>query len=80
MMERGSSNAHVTTPARSIDTRQLTDVVAFMKALSGEGKKLDELVPKLPPGSDGKTPDPRLALTPPAKMVASITFHPAGGR
>ena len=46
-----------------------------MKALSGETKKLDELLPTLPPGPDGKAPDPRDALTPPAKL-ASAVFHP----
>jgi hypothetical protein len=50
-------------------------VVAFMKALSGETKKLDELLPKLPPGPDGKIPDPHASLTPPAKMVATALFH-----
>ncbi len=56
------------------------DVVAFMKALSGETGKLDELIPKLPPGPGGSAPDPRAALTPPAKAVASVMFHPAAGR
>ena len=47
-----------------------------MKALSGETKKLDELLPKLPPGPDGKSPDPRAAaLSPPAK-VATAVIHP----
>ena len=50
-------------------------MVAFMKALSGETKKLDELLPKLPPGPDGKSPDPRAALTPPAK-IARAEIHP----
>jgi cytochrome c peroxidase len=51
-----------------------------MKALAGETKKLDELLPKLPSEADGKTPDPRAALTPPAKMVASVVFHPASSQ
>ena len=51
-------------------------MVAFMMALSGETKKLDELLPTLPPGPDGKSPDPRAALTPPAK-VARAAIHPA---
>jgi len=46
-----------------------------MKALTGENKKLDELLPTLPPGPDGKTVDPRPALTPPSKRVASVLFH-----
>jgi cytochrome c peroxidase len=69
-------------PALDADMKKLgltaqekNDLVAFMKALSGEAKKLDELLPKLPPGSDGKIPDARAALSPPAKMVASVLFH-----
>jgi cytochrome c peroxidase len=74
-------------PALDIDMKKLgltvqekSDVVAFMKALSGENKKLDELLPKLPPGPDGKTPDPHAALSPPAKMVASALFHHSARR
>ncbi len=72
------------TPNSSLDpdmkplkltAQEKADVVAFMKALSGETKKLDELLPKLPPGPDGKSPDPKAALTPPAKVARSAT-HP----
>jgi cytochrome c peroxidase len=77
----------ITNPALDPDMKRLgltaqekIDVVAFMKALSGETKMLDELLPKLPPESDGKAPDPRVALTPPAKTVASVLFHPAAVR
>jgi cytochrome c peroxidase len=56
--------------------QEKADVVAFMKALTGETKKVDELLPTLPPGPDGKTADPRPALTAPAKKVASAIFHP----
>ena len=72
------------TPNPSLDTdmkplkltaQEKADVVAFMKALSGETKKLEELLPKLPPGADGKSPDPKAALTPPAK-VARVMIHP----
>jgi cytochrome c peroxidase len=69
-------------PALDVDMKKLgltaeekKDVVAFMKALSGEVKKLDELLPTLPPGPDGKAPNPRDALTPPAKRVAHALFH-----
>jgi cytochrome c peroxidase len=69
-------------PALDVDMKKLAltaeekkDVVAFMKALSGEVKKLDELLPTLPPGPDGKTPNPRDALTAPAKKVAHVLFH-----
>ena len=58
-----------------LTTQEKADVVAFMKALSGETKKLDELLPTLPPGADGKSPDPKAALTPPAKL-ARAAIHP----
>jgi cytochrome c peroxidase len=64
----------------SLTAQEKKDVVAFMKALTGETKKLDELLPKLPPDSGGNAPDPRAALTPPAKGVASASFHPAAVR
>ena len=55
----------IANPALDPDMKKLgltaqekEDVVAFMKALSGETKKLDELLPTLPPGPDGKTPTP----------------------
>ncbi len=59
-----------------LTAQEKADVIVFMKALGGETKKLDELLPKLPPGPDGKSPDPRAALSPPAK-VASAVIHPA---
>jgi cytochrome c peroxidase len=70
-------------PALDADMKKLNltkqekaDVVAFMKALTGENKKLEELLPALPPGPDGKTVDPRSALTPPSKKkIASVLFH-----
>ncbi len=55
------------------------DLVAFMKALSGETKKAADLLPELPPGPDGKKADPRPALNAPSKKVAAI-FHPASAR
>jgi cytochrome c peroxidase len=63
-----------------LTAQEKKDVVAFMKALSGEVKKLDELLPKLPPGPDGKSPDPRSALSAPAKAVASVAIHTFAGR
>ena len=76
----------IANPALDPDMKKLgltaqekKDVVAFMKALSGETKKLDELLPKLPPDSGGKAPDPGAALTPPSKTVAAVLFHPAAG-
>ena len=39
-----------------LTAQEKADVVAFMKALSGETKKLDELLPKLPPGPTASRP------------------------
>ena len=45
---------------------EINDVIAFMKALTGEVKTTAELIPdRLPPGPDGQSPDPKAALTPP---------------
>ena len=61
-----------------LTSQESADLVAFMKALTGEHKNLEELLPTLPPGPDGNAPDPRAALTPPAKKVAGI-FHQVRG-
>ena len=63
-----------------LTAQEKKDVVAFMKALSGETKKLDELIPALPADADGKSPDPRSSLTPPSKTVAATLFHRAATR
>jgi cytochrome c peroxidase len=60
----------------NLTAQEKADVVAFMKALTGETKPLDELLPTLPPGPDGKTVDPKLALSPPSKKDAAV-FHPS---
>jgi cytochrome c peroxidase len=59
----------------NLTAREKADVVAFMKALTGATKTLDELLPTLPPGPGGKAPNPRAALSPPSG-VASAFFHP----
>jgi cytochrome c peroxidase len=78
----GNANPALDTDMKKLGltAQEKKDVVAFMKALSGETKKLDELLPKLPPDSDGKTPDPRSSLTPPSKTVAAALFHGAATR
>jgi cytochrome c peroxidase len=48
--------------------QEKADLVAFMKALDGTPKPVD--LPSLPPGPDGKAPDPRAALETPTKKVA----------
>jgi cytochrome c peroxidase len=48
--------------------QESADVVAFMRALTGEYKTTAELIPaELPPDADGSTPDPHAALTPPGE-------------
>ncbi|AMV39186.1 cytochrome-c peroxidase [Planctomyces sp. SH-PL62] len=46
--------------------QEIADVIAFMRALTGEVKSTAELLPaKLPDNPDGTCPDPVAALTPP---------------
>jgi cytochrome c peroxidase len=74
----GTPNPSLDKDMKKLDltSQEEGDLVAFMKALTGETKKLEELLPaKLPAGPDGKAPDPRAALTPPSKKVAQV-FHP----
>ncbi len=77
----GTPNPYLDVDMKKLNLtkQEKADVVAFMKALTGQTKKLDELLPTLPPGPDGKTVDPKAALTPPSKKVASV-FHPMGLR
>ena len=73
----GTPNPALDTDMKKLNLtkQEKADVVAFMKALNGETKALDDLLPTLPPGKDGKTVEPRSALTPPSKKVASVLFH-----
>jgi cytochrome c peroxidase len=75
----GIANPYLDKDMKKLDLtkQEKADLVAFMKALSGDAKKLDELLPTLPAGPDGKTPDPKAALTPPAKKKIAAAFHPA---
>jgi cytochrome c peroxidase len=63
----------------NLTAQEKTDLVAFMKALSGTLKPLDGLLPTLPAGPDGKSPDPKAALEIPSKKVAAI-LHPVEAR
>jgi cytochrome c peroxidase len=69
----GTPNPYLDTDMKKLNLtpQEKADVVAFLKALTGETKKLDELLPTLPPGPDGQTVDPRPALTSPPKSIAS---------
>jgi cytochrome c peroxidase len=55
----------------NLTAQEKADVVAFLKALTGEEIKVD--LPELPPGADGKRPDPKAALTPPAMGTAATS-------
>lgn len=58
-----------------LTAQEKADVVAFMKALTGERPKFT--MPKLPPGPDGKAPNPADALETPTKKAAmSDVPHP----
>ena len=58
-----------------LTSQESADVVAFMKALTGEPIKV--ALPTLPPGSDGKSPDPAAALaTPGARAALNDVLHP----
>ncbi|MDX2037098.1 MAG: cytochrome c peroxidase [Isosphaeraceae bacterium] len=51
-----------------LTAQEKADLVAFMKALTSEEVAFE--MPTLPPDADGKTIDPRAALTPPAPKAA----------
>jgi cytochrome c peroxidase len=54
----------------NLTAQEKADVVAFMESLTGEAIKLE--LPKLPPGPDGKSPDPRSAFTPPSQDKTAV--------
>ena len=57
----------------NLTAQEKADLVAFMKALTGEELKV--ALPTLPAGPDGKTPDPREALNTPGPKAASAFDH-----
>jgi cytochrome c peroxidase len=57
----------------NLTDQEKKDVVAFMKALTGDPTKVE--LPTLPAGPDGKTPDPAAALKAPGPKTA-VLFHP----
>lgn len=72
----GNANPHLDKDMKKLNltAQEKTDLVAFMKALTGAPVKVD--LPTLPPGSDGSAPDPRKALTPPSsKKTAVLDVH-----
>jgi cytochrome c peroxidase len=57
----------------SLTAQEKADLVEFLKALTGDEVKVE--LSTLPPGPDGKGPDPRAALTPPGKKTALGDVH-----
>ncbi|MEO6811482.1 MAG: cytochrome c peroxidase [Isosphaeraceae bacterium] len=57
----------------NLTKQEKADVVAFMKALDGETRKVE--LPTLPDGPDGTAPDPKKALTPPSAKAALGNVH-----
>lgn len=62
----GNRNPHLDPSMKplSLTQQEKADLVAFMRSL--DGAPVMVALPTLPPGPDGKAPDPRAALTPPA--------------
>ena len=60
----------------NLTDQEKTDLVAFMKALTGKTIRVE--VPTLPPGPDGSAPDPRAALNAPG-VIAQADASPSGG-
>jgi cytochrome c peroxidase len=68
----GNRNPHLDRDMKplNLSAQEKADLVEFMKALAGEETQV--ALPTLPPGPDGKSPNPRAALTPPPPGHADI--------
>ncbi|MDB5352918.1 MAG: cytochrome c peroxidase [Planctomycetota bacterium] len=66
----GNANATLDKDIKplKLTKQEKADLVEFMKALTGT--PIAVALPTLPPGPDGKTVDPKSALTPPSKSTA----------
>jgi cytochrome c peroxidase len=74
----GNANPYLDKDMKKLNltAQEKADVVAFMKALTGEEIKV--ALPDLPPGPDRTKPDPRDALgAPPAKTAQAVLLHPS---
>ena len=76
----GNANPTLDPEMKKLDltAQEKKDLVAFMKALTGETRKVE--LPKLPPGKDGKAPNPADALATPTAKTALNAFHPGATR
>jgi cytochrome c peroxidase len=57
----------------NLTAQEKADLVAFMKALTSDTPAVE--LPTLPPGADGKAPNARDTLTPPAAKAAANQLH-----
>ena len=71
----GNPNPHLDKDMKPLNltAQEKADLVAFMKTLTSEDVVV--ALPKLPPGPDGKAPNPRDALTPPGPKKAAADVH-----
>lgn len=67
----GNPNAYLSKDIKALNLtdQEKKDLVEFMKALDGE--VIPVALPKLPPGADGTSPDPRAALAVPSATKAA---------
>ena len=74
----GNGNPHLDPAMKPLNLtpQEKADLVEFMKSLTGEETKV--ALPTLPPGPDGKAPDPRAALTPPSPPKRASIDEPHG--
>lgn len=70
----GNANPHLDKDMKplKLTAQEKQDLVEFMKGLTGKTEAV--ALPTLPPGADGKSPDPRAALNEPT--AAATLFHP----
>ncbi len=73
----GNKNPHLDVDMKPLNLtdQEKADVVAFMKSLTGT--PIQVALPALPPGADGKSPDPAEALQPPSPKAALADPHTA---
>lgn len=71
----GNANPYLDKDMKKLEltAQERADVVEFLKALTGEARKVE--LPALPEGPDGKRPDPRSALQPPGPPTALGDEH-----
>jgi cytochrome c peroxidase len=77
----GVKNPHLDRDMKplKLTKQEKADVVEFLKALTGDPVKV--VMPTLPPGKDGKSPDPVAALEPPLRSkpkAAGLSADPHG--